>query len=151
MDLHCPNCNGSDLKSVSLAYEEGLSRVATRTRLRGMMFGDDSNIDVGTAVTNGMSETELAKTLRPPRKWSYGWAVVVALASLLMFVRFVMTNASMVSSLEVVIFGAIGLGTFVGLSFLIWRHNHVVYPRLQHQWNQSFVCLRCATVSKHEL
>ena len=30
MDLHCPDCNSSDLKKVSLAYQENVRRVETR-------------------------------------------------------------------------------------------------------------------------
>ena len=33
MELQCPNCKSVDLKKVSLAYQEGLNRVSTRTRL----------------------------------------------------------------------------------------------------------------------
>src|SRR6266478_2131452 len=41
MDLRCPNCHTSDLKKVSLAYQEGLSSVRTKSRLRALLFGED--------------------------------------------------------------------------------------------------------------
>ena len=37
--LHCPNCNSTDLKKVSLAYQEGLFDTAARTRLRAVAVG----------------------------------------------------------------------------------------------------------------
>ena len=34
MNLQCPNCKSTDLKKVSLAHQDGLQHVSTRTRLR---------------------------------------------------------------------------------------------------------------------
>ena len=67
MDLRCPNCNSSDLKKVSLAYQEGLFRVNTRTRLRGVVVGEGGpDVVVGRATTRGTHQTELSKHLSPP-------------------------------------------------------------------------------------
>jgi hypothetical protein len=44
MDLRCPDCNGADLKRVSLAYQESVRHVDTRTRLRAFLFGSDGPI-----------------------------------------------------------------------------------------------------------
>src|SRR5258708_1542510 len=81
MDLHCPNCNSTDLKKASLAYQEGLYRVDTRTRLRGVFFGSGGpDLVVGRARTKGSHQTELSKRLSPPIKWSYlrviSWSVL---------------------------------------------------------------------------
>src|SRR5882672_4537107 len=54
MDLQCPNCRSTDLKKVSLAYQEGLQHVSTRTRLRGVIVGNDGlDLVVGRATTKG--------------------------------------------------------------------------------------------------
>ena len=72
MELRCPNCHSSDLKKVSLVYQEGLSRATTRTGLRAFFLGEAGpSVIVGKAVTNGTYQTEMSKTLRPPRKRSY--------------------------------------------------------------------------------
>src|ERR1700675_4704494 len=72
MDLRCPSCNGTDLKKLSLAYQEGLQRVNTRTRLRGVVVGSDGpDVVVGRAITKGIQQTNLSKALHPPKKWSY--------------------------------------------------------------------------------
>src|SRR5258708_25656851 len=69
MDLRCPSCNGTDLKKVSLAFQEGRVRVDTRTRLRGVVVGEGGpNVVVGRATTRGIQETEPSKLLSPPTK-----------------------------------------------------------------------------------
>ncbi len=69
MDLRCPNCGSSDLKKASLAYEEGLSQIRVKSRLRGLLFADDGpNVIVGRAVANGVQQTQLSERLRPPIK-----------------------------------------------------------------------------------
>jgi len=155
MDLGCPNCHTSDLKKVSLVYQEGLSRVRTKSRLRALVFGEDGpNVIVGTAVTNGMQQTELARRLRPPKKWSYGrfllWTGIVSVISLVFYTHTVMSSSSMVSALPVVMFGVIGLVLLLAFVAVIWRHNQLVYPRQYEKWERSFVCQRCGAVSRHE-
>ena len=72
MELQCPNCRSTDLKKVSLAYQEGLQHVSTRTRLRGVVVGSDGpDVFVGRATTKGTQQTENSKALTPPKKWSY--------------------------------------------------------------------------------
>src|SRR5229473_1381977 len=39
MDLRCPKCNSTDLKKVSLAYQEGLYRADARTGLSATLVG----------------------------------------------------------------------------------------------------------------
>jgi len=39
MDFRCPNCNSTDLRSLSLAFQEGRFSVNTRSRLRGVTSG----------------------------------------------------------------------------------------------------------------
>src|ERR1700682_2472363 len=64
MDLRCPSCNGTDLKKLSLAYQQGRVRVDTRTRLRGVVVGEGGpNVVVGRATTRGIQETEQSKLL----------------------------------------------------------------------------------------
>src|SRR5882724_6880966 len=102
MDLRCPNCNSSDLKKVSLAYQEGLSRRTAKTRLRALLFGEEGpNVIVGKAVTYGIQQTELSRALRPPKKWSYGklllWAGIILVISLIFYTHTVTSSSSMVS------------------------------------------------------
>jgi hypothetical protein len=156
VDLRCPNCQTSDLKKVSLAYQEGLSRVRTKSRLRALLFGENGpNVIVGTAVTQGTHQTELARALRPPKKWSHSKVLLaagtVSIASLIFYTNTVMSSPSQVSGFPVVVFGTIGMIVLFASLAAIWRHNLLVYPRQCAEWERSFICQRCGAVSQHDL
>jgi hypothetical protein len=156
MDLQCPNCRSTDLKKVSLAYQEGLQHVSARMRLRGVVVGSDGpDLVVGRATTKGTKQTEISRALTPPKKWSYlklfGWSVLVFLSVgwLVVYIRAVTTNSSTLRSLSLTIHTVVSCGLFVVLFALFWRHNHSKYPKEYAQWNRSFICERCGSVSQH--
>jgi len=156
MDLRCPKCSSTDLKNVSLAYQEGLFRVDTRTRMLGFLFASGGpDVMVGRATTSGVQQSALSKSLAPPTKWSYLklilWSGVISFVALLAYVRVVMTSPPPVSSLPVKLYVAIAPLVFIFLFVLIWRHNHSTYQKQYARWNKSFVCGRCATVGQHGL
>jgi hypothetical protein len=158
MDLQCPNCRSTDLKKVSLAYQEGLQHVSTRTRLRGVVVGSDGpDVVVGRATTKGIQQTEISKTLSPPKKWSYakfiGWSALVFLSVgwIVFYVNAITNNSSSVSSLPLTVFAVLSSGFFVALFLNYWSHNHSTYPRQYAQWDRSFICQRCGAVSQHNL
>jgi hypothetical protein len=127
MDLRCPNCNGTDLKRISVAYQEGLSCIDAR-RLRGFVFGSDGpDVIVGKVVTQGVHQTQLSKRLRPPMNWSYlkliGWSALVSFAALIGYVHSVMGSSTRASALPVAIGTVVLAGVFVLLVGLFWRHN----------------------------
>ena len=154
VDLRCPNCNGAELKKVSLAYQEGLIRVDTRTRLRGVVVGQGGpDVVVGRATTRGHEQTALSRTLSPPLKWSYlkliVWSSVLSLVALVSYVRSVMSSPGPASSLPVKLYAVVFPLVFLFLVTLFWRHNHSTYSREYAEWNRSFLCERCGTVSQH--
>jgi hypothetical protein len=156
MDLRCPHCKSTDLKKNSLAYQEGRFRVDTRTRLRGVVVGEGGpDMVVGRATTRGVQQTELSKHLSPPTKWSYLklvlWSAFVSLVALVIYVRSVMASSSPASSLPVRLYAVLAPAAFILLVALFWRHNHSTYQRQYAQWNRSFLCERCGTVSQHDL
>jgi hypothetical protein len=157
MDLQCPNCRSTDLKKVSLAYQEGLRHVSTRTRLRGVVVGSDGpDLVVGRATTKGMQQTEISKALTPPAKSSYvklfGWSALVFLSVgwIVFYVNTITKNSSSVSSFPLTIYALLSAGVFVVLFLVYWKRNRSTYPREFAKWNQSFVCGRCGTVSQHD-
>src|SRR5258708_13131628 len=84
MDLRCPKCNSTDLKKVSLAYQEGLYRSDARTRLSAALVGGNGpGLLVGRATTQASHQSALSKQLSPPAKWSYlrvgSWSVLAFL------------------------------------------------------------------------
>ena len=155
MDLQCPNCRSTDLKKVSLAYQEGLQHVSTRTRLRGVVVGSDGpDVVVGRATTKGIQQTEISKALTPPKKWSYakffGWSAFAFLSVgwIVFYVNTITNNSSSVSSLPLTVFAVLSACLFVALCFLYWNHNNSTYPRKYARWDRSFICERCGTVSQ---
>ncbi len=158
MDLRCPKCNSTDLKKVSLAHEEGLFQNESRTRLRTVVVGGGGpDLVVGRATTRATEQSALSKKLTPPLKWSYlkviGWSVLVFLCAgwLVFYVNTATTNATTVSSAPLTLFALIYGAIFALLLFLVWRHNHSSYQTQYAQWDKSFICERCGTVSQQAL
>jgi hypothetical protein len=153
MDLRCPKCSSTDLKKVSLAYQEGLFHVDTRTRLLGLLFSSGGpDVMVGRATTRGVQQSALSKSLVPPSKWSYLklilWSAAISFVALVAYVRMVMTSPPPVSSLPVKIYVVMAPLVFIFLFVLVWRHNHFVYKPDYARWDKSFVCNRCATITQ---
>src|SRR5438552_7735277 len=145
MDLRCPKCSSTDLKKVSLAYQEGLFHVDTRTRMLGFLFASGGpDVLVGRATTRGVQQTALSKSLVPPSKWSYLklilWSAAISFVALVAYIRVVMTTPPPVSSLPVKIYVAVTPLVFLVLLGSIWRHNHLTYRKKYSQWNDSFIC-----------
>jgi hypothetical protein len=154
VDFHCPNCSSGDLKKVSLAYQEGTHRVKTRTGLLGLVFGEAGpGLAVGRARTRGIQQTELSKALSPPRKWSYARLILrsllVTACGLGAYVVFVESSTPPVSTLPLKLYVFLGPMIFTLFALVVWRHNRLVYPLLYTQWDRSFLCQRCGTVSLH--
>ena len=71
-DLRCANCNSTDLKKVSLAYQEGLFCTVAHTRFSAVAVGSHGpDLVIGKATTQGFHQSILSKRLNPPVKWSY--------------------------------------------------------------------------------
>lgn len=158
MELQCPNCRSTDLKKVSLAYQEGLQHVSTRTRLRGVVVGSDGpDVVVGGATTKGTQQTEISKVLAPPRKWSYlkllGWSILVffSVGWIVFYVNAITRNSSSFYSLPLTIYGVLSAGIFVFLFLVYWRHNYFTFQRQYARWDRSFICQRCGKVSDYGL
>jgi len=156
MDLSCPKCKNTDLKKVSLAYQEGLYRSNARTRLSAALVGGNGpDLLVGRAVTQASHQSALSKRLSPPVRWSYlkvgSWSVLAFLCVgwLVFYVNTVTTNSSTVSSPALTFFVLIFAAIFALLLFLVWRHNHSTYLQRYAEWDRSFLCSRCGVVSQH--
>jgi hypothetical protein len=156
MDLRCPKCNSTDLKKVSLAHEEGFFQSEGRTRLRAVAVGSGGpDLVVGRATTRGTGQSALSKKLTPPVKWSYlkviGWSVLVfvCVGWLVFYVNTVATNATTVSSAPLRLVALIFAAVFGLLLFFVWKHNNSTIKKRLVEWDSSFICSRCGTVSQH--
>lgn len=157
-DWRCPNCRSSDLKKVSLLYQEGVARVTARTRFHGLLFGNNGlDMVFGTTVTRGELQTDLASWLRPPKKWSYlklfGWSVVVSFVALIVYVHSVMQSSGMASSLPVRLYVLIPTMIFFVLLMLFGWHNYAFLDNMAwlrladgHWWRKVSGCAKQSLV-----
>ncbi len=153
MGASCPSCGSADVKSVPLAYQEGVQAVQTRTRLSGIAPGlDGPDVFTGAALTRGLHQTNLSKTLSPPAKWSYwklvAWSAVIWLGCLIVYIHSVVSSVGVVSATPGKVFVFVSALAFIALLVLFGWHNFVVFPRRYMEWDRSFFCSRCGTVWK---
>ena len=156
-DLRCPNCNSTDLKKVSLAYQEGLFCTVAHTRFRGVVFGGHGpDFVIGKATTRGFHQSVLAKRLSPPVKWSYRklilwWGLVfLSIGWIVFYINSFIKHSSAVLSPPLTLFALLSAVTFLLLLVLFWRHNQSAYKRRYSQWERSFLCQRCGTLTEQE-
>jgi len=155
MDLRCPSCNSTDLKRLSIAYQEGRFSVNTNSRLRGVVVGAGGpDVVIGRATTKGVQQSELSRKLSPPTKWSYRkvllWSVAISLVALVAYVRSVMSQPGPASALPVTLYAITFPIVLAFLLAMVWRHNPSAYQRQHADWDRSFICQRCGTVSQHD-
>jgi hypothetical protein len=155
MKLQCPNCRSTDLKKVSLVYQEGLRHVNMRTRLRGVVVGSDGpDVVVGRATTKGTHQTEISRVLAPPKRWSYlrllGWSLLVFLSVgwLVVYVNAITARSASVISMPLELYFMLCCGAAILLASFFWKHNRSDYPRKYETWQNSYMCEKCGTVSR---
>ena len=59
-------------------------------------------------------------------------------------------NSSAVLSPPLIRFSQLSAATFLLLLVLFWRHNQFTYKRRYRQWERSFLCQRCGTLTVQE-
>ncbi len=155
--LRCPNCNSTNLKKVSLAYQQGLSHTVAHTRLHGVAFGGcGPDLLIGTATTRGVHQSVLSKQLSPPVKWPYRklilwWAVVsFSIGWIVFYINSFMKHSSAVLSPPLILFFRLSVTMFLLFVVLFWRHNQFTHKRRYSRWERSFFCQRCGTLTEQE-
>src|SRR6516162_9738081 len=155
--LRCPNCNSTDLKKASLAYQEGLVCTVAHTRFRAAAVGGHGpDFVIGKATTRGFHQSVLSKQLNPPVKWSYRklilwWALAfLSLGWIVFYINAVTRNSGAVLSPPLTLFASLSAATFLLLLVLFWGHNQTTYKRRYSQWERSFLCQRCGTLTEQE-
>ena len=155
MDMRCPKCNSTDLKKLSLAYEEGLYGSKGHTRLSAALVGGSGpDLIVGRATTRASHQSVLSKRLKPPTKWSYvkviSWSVVLFLSVgwLVFYVNTIAKSATTVMSPALTGYGLLVAVVFASIVVLVVRHNLSVYPKRIAEWDRSFICQRCGAINR---
>src|SRR5436853_2677799 len=155
--LRCPNCNSTNLKKVSLAYQQGLFYTAAHTQLRAVGVGScGPDFVIGKATTRGFHQSVLSKQLNPPVKWSYRklilWWVVVFLSIgwIVFYINTITKNSAAVFSPPLVLWSGLSAVTFLLLLVFFWRHNQSTHKRRSSQRERSLLCQRCGTLTEQE-
>ena len=73
---------------------------------------------------------------------SIGWIVF--------YMNTITKNSAAVLSPALTLFALLSAATFLLLLVLFWRHNQSTYKRRYRQWERSFLCQRCGTVTEWE-
>ena len=157
-DLRCPNCNSTHLKKVSLAYQEELFCIVAQTRFSAVAAGGHGpDFVIGEATTRGFHQSVLSKRLNPPVKWSYRklilwWALVfLSIGWIVLYIKHHITkDFAAVLSPPLTLFALLSTATLLLSLVLFWRHNHTTYKRRYSQWERSFLCQRCGTLTEQE-
>jgi hypothetical protein len=137
-------------------YQEDIYHINTGTRIQGLLFaGGGPDVLVGRTTARGSQQSALSKRLCPPSKWSYVkldlWSGVVTLTAMVVYVQHVMSSPVPTSSLPVKLYVVFAPVAFLLLVGIVWRHSHSTYQQKYAQWNESFICERCGTVSQRTL
>jgi len=89
-------------------------------------------------------------------KWSYRkliprWALVfLSIGWIVFYIDNVAKNSSAVLWPPLILFSGLSVFTFLLLLVLFWGHNQITYKRRYSQWERSFLCQRCGTVTEQE-
>ena len=111
---------------------------------------------IGEATTRGAHQSVPSKQLSPPVKWSYRklilwWALVfLSIGWIIFYINTIAGNSSAVLSPPLIRFSLLSAATFLLLLALFWRHNQSAYKRRCSQWERSFLCQRCGTLTEQE-
>ena len=118
--------------------------------------GHDPGLILEKATTRGLHQSVLSKRLNPPVKWSYRkpilwWALAfLSIGWILFYTNAVTKNSAAVLSPPLTLFGLLSAATFLLLLVLFWRHNQSTYKRRYSQWERSFLCERCGSLTEQE-
>jgi hypothetical protein len=144
--------------------QEGFSRLRKRlfctvayTRFHASAVGGHGpDFVIRKATTRGFHQSILSEQLKPPLKWSYRklilwWALVfLSIGWIVFYINAITKNSAAGLSRPLTLFALLAAATFLLLLVLFWRHNQSVYRRRYSQWERSFLCQRCGTVTEQE-
>jgi hypothetical protein len=89
-------------------------------------------------------------------KWSYRkltlwWALVfVSIGWIVFDISTDTGSSSAVLSSPLTLFALLSAATLLLLLVLFWRHNQTTYKRRYSQWERSFLCHRCGSITEQE-
>ena len=135
--LACTQCGSTEVRRLSMIYEEGLSQSASQSQTA---FGGAGFGTTASTFSTGVSQTALSKKAAPPtKKHTILWAMLAAFVGLM-----ALSGVSHFSFWTLV---------FAGLTYLCVQkaleakaYNAAVFPEEHARWQRSFMCNRCGGV-----
>jgi hypothetical protein len=148
--MQCPKCKSDDTVKLSLVHAAGLSDVQTRSRGHAWALGDIGPLfGFASSKATGTSQTHLSKQAAPPRKKHYrhvilAWLLGLAIGTWLILVINAPTGALDPHIISQFHWFAYAFSAVIVLILaVLWRFNHMIFPRRRDLWNRSFMCRRC--------
>lgn len=156
MQLRCPKCGSDDTRTFPMAHSEGLTRIELSTTAIGVGVGAGGvGVGGGSATSSGSQQTHLSAAVAPPkaRQADYGpsrWGCL-SVGVLAMVAGGVMPSSSFNAAVGIWLTGfVVALGILVALSSNADKEaaswNNTEYPRLEAEWMDKAICLRCGAV-----
>ena len=135
--IACTKCGSSEVRRLSLIYEEGLSHSATQsqTAFGGAAFGSTAS-----TFSTGTSQTALSKKAAPPtKKHTILWALLAG------FLGFCTVAGIANFSFWTLVFGGL---TYLAVmkSLKAKAYNAMAFHEEHERWQRSFMCNRCGGV-----
>jgi hypothetical protein len=137
---HCDQCGTANIVAAPVLYQQGTHTYSTRFR-------------------SGTTQSFSAQAVTPPRPRGYlrpmlGWGPAVIIFFVWTVVGISSTyEHSMTSALRpsaVSVFLFFGAASLVGMGLSlrnVARYNREVYPRLQWNWEHTYICKRCGRLN----
>ena len=80
----------------------------------------------------------------------WGLVVFLSIGWTVFYINTITKNSAAVLSPPLTVFALLSAATFLLLLVLFWRHNQTTYKRRYSQWERSFLCQRCGTLTEQE-
>ena len=151
----CPVCQSADLVKLSLVYAAGTSAINGRSRGRGLLFaGNGIGFGFSRTRSSGKIQTQLSRMASPPHKKRYRYVIVAWLLGFYLALCIAapwgpITPAHAAHLHQQFVFFSWMYCVFLVCALgVLWRYNHVAYPKRYREWDQSFMCRRCGKIEQ---
>ncbi len=142
--MDCPQCKSDNVQKLSIIYESGTQQINTTSRTVGGGVGYAGGLGGGAGSasthTTGQSQSLLAQKAAPPKKKTFGVAVLVLFTGLI-FLCMAMGGSN---NSFLIFLASIPLSVFLG--YKAYRYNQDEYPPLYQNWLKMWHCHKCGSI-----
>lgn len=140
---YCPRCGSGNIQKYSVIYENGVINHEFSSQINGYVEHEDYSRSPikGTSNTKGISMTNLASSVAPPKKSEYSPPIgCILFGALIIHSKFKifhhLATEMIVIAIILIVIGIIGvIGTY--------SINNNEYPKQLYRWRRSYYCHRC--------